>query len=339
MAQIEAYINSLKVDGKSESTQEYSKYILININKFKSLERKWTKDDVDKYILNLQKTNKTSTVELKKTVIKKYFQWRGQPEIVNHLRIKRIMRSLRREDILDANDVTALIQASESPMYKALIAFLFESGARINEALNIKLSDIQETDQGMIISIPTTKTGDTYRRSIYPISSGYIRNHIDYSNPTANDKIFKISSNHVNRQLHIIAKRAGITKTVTCHRFRHAQATDMVVRGYQEAIIRKKLGWTASSRMLETYTHLVDDDVIDATLEKSGHEIKHKPIANVKTAEPMNIVDIGGIVSRLVEKNAALEEQIEALRAIIDQREEDRKDRTVEEEYEKIRKK
>jgi len=66
--------------------------------------------------------------------------------------------------------------------------------------------------------------------------------------------------------------------------------------------------------MIETYTHIMDDDVINSTLEKSGQEIKHKPVANVKTAEPINIVDIGGIVSRLVEKNTQLEEQIEALR-------------------------
>lgn len=73
--------------------------------------------------------------------------------------------------------------------------------------------------------------------------------------------------------LKIIANKTGIEKPVTCHKFRHAQATDMVVRGYQESIIRKKLGWTNDSRMIATYTHFVDDDVINATLEKSGQEV------------------------------------------------------------------
>ncbi len=339
MAQIEAFINALRVNSIAEKTIQYYTYILIDIDRFKILDKTWTKADVDKYVLSLKEKNKPSSVEIKKMILKKFFQWSGKEDIINHLKIKRIKNSLKREDILDTNDVSKMIDATESPMYKALIAFLFESGARINEALNIKLNDIQETDQGMIINIPTKKTGDDYRRGIYPVSSGYIRNHIMYANITGKNRIFPITSGHANKMLQLIGKNAGIEKPVTCHKFRHAQATDMVVRGYQESIIRKKLGWTDSSRMIATYTHLVDDDVINATLEKSGQEIKPKPIANVKTAEPMNIVDIGGIVSRLVEKNAQLEEQIEALRDIINQKDEDRKDRTVEEEYEKIRKK
>jgi len=142
---------------------------------------------------------------------------------------------------MDTADITAMIEATESPMYKALISFLFESGARITEALNVTFKDIQETDQGMIISIPVTKAGDKYRRSIYPISSGYIRNLIAYTNPGSNDRIFLITPGHVNHTLKKICKKIGIEKPITCHKFRHAQATDMVVRGYQESIIRKNL--------------------------------------------------------------------------------------------------
>ena len=107
-----------------------------------------------------------------------------------------------------------------------------------------------------------------------------------------------------------IAENAGIEKHITPHKFRHAQATDMVRRGYQETIIRKKLGWTGSSNMIERYQHIVDDDVINATLEKTGTDIPRRPITNLKQAESLKIVDASMQLSKLSEENQELKERL-----------------------------
>ena len=65
-------------------------------------------------------------------------------------------------------------------------------------------------------------------------------------------------------------KKAGIAKPCNPYAFRHAQATNMIQLGYNEYIIRKKLGWSSDSKMIGRYIHCVDDDVIDATQEKNG---------------------------------------------------------------------
>jgi integrase/recombinase XerD len=270
MAQLEEFLNELRVNNLAEGTIRYYSAILKDVNKFKNLEKPWIKEDVDKYVLSLKGKNKENSIETKKTIIKKYFQWCSREDIVKHLQINRPKCSLKREDILDTTDVSRMIDATESPLYKALISFLFESGARIGEVLRLKFNDIQETDEGMIINISATKTGNEYRRNIFPTSTQYIRNLIMYANLSDKNKLFYVTENAANRMLKKIGKKAGIKKPVSCHKFRHAQATDMVIRGYQESIIRKKLGWTDDSRMIATYTHLVDDDVINATLEKSG---------------------------------------------------------------------
>ncbi len=283
-----------------------------NADGFKPIDT-WRKEDVDKYLLSLREKNKESTIGIKKILLKQYFGWLGKPEIIKHIRVKLPKNHLKREDILAPEDVNKMVETIESPMYKALIVFLYESGVRISEALALTVTDIQDTDQGMIVSIKDEKTDNGYRSCIYPTSSQFIRNHITYSGLTKENKLFPISKSWANTMLKRIGKNAEIEKPITCHKFRHAQATDMVLRGYQESIIRKKLGWTDDSGMIARYQHLVDDDVIDATLEKNGQEIKKHPIVNVNTAEPLNIIDAGVQLRKLTEDNEELKNRLDIL--------------------------
>lgn len=308
---IQNFLNEHKINGKAEKTLEYYRSILKEANEFKLLSD-WSKDDVNGFVLHLQSKNKKSSVEVKKGIIKNFFTWMGKPEIVAHLKMKRIQTDLKREDILDVEDVNRLIEATESPMYKALIAFLFESGARINEALQIRVDDVLETDKGMIIGVIQTKTGLDRRRGLYVYSSGYIRNHITYSGLSKKDRLFPITGVAVGMMLKKIGESAGIEKPISPHKFRHAQATDMVLRGYQESVIRKKLGWTGDSKMIARYQHIVDEDVINATAEKAGSDIPRQPMANLKQAESLKIADASLQLSKLSEENQQLKTQMEA---------------------------
>jgi integrase/recombinase XerD len=134
-------------------------------------------------------------------------------------------------------------------MYKAYIATLFESGGREGEVLAVKLEDIEETDKGIIMSLIQTKTGKDRRRVLLPFATQFIRNHITYRGLSKGDYLFPgrvkgeaLSHTQSWRMLKQIAKKAGIDKPMSAHKFRHAQATDMVLRNYQESVIRKKLG-------------------------------------------------------------------------------------------------
>ncbi|HEX7628027.1 MAG TPA: hypothetical protein VF354_03800 [Candidatus Methanoperedens sp.] len=56
----------------------------------------------------------------------------------------------------------------------------------------------------------------------------------------------------------------------------------MLLRRYQDPIIKKKHGWTADSRMIARYQHIVDDDVINAESEKkNGKDAINRPIQAV----------------------------------------------------------
>jgi integrase len=48
---------------------------------------------------------------------------------------------LNADEILDTDDVNKLLEATDSHYYKALIAVLFETGARIGELQALRVSD------------------------------------------------------------------------------------------------------------------------------------------------------------------------------------------------------
>lgn len=298
---LQKFLDELNVNGTRESTIAYYRSILNQANKFKKLPD-WSKDDVNNYFLFLKNKDKESSIQIRKAILKRFFVWAGKGEIVQHLHIKMPKMPLKREDILTVEDINKMIDSTENHMYKALIAFLFESGARISEVLALKVDDITESDKGMIISIPESKTGKGYRRGLYVYSAQYIRNHITYAGLSRGDRLFPITKGQAWKIVKEIGKKAGIKKPISPHKFRHAQATDMVLRGYQETIIRKKLGWVGDSRMIARYQHIVDEDVINATMEKTGAAITKQPLANIKPAEPLKIADAAMQLAKLQEE-------------------------------------
>lgn len=328
MITIDSYIKEIKANGQAEHTLINVEATLRHAERFKPLS-KWKEQDITKYILELQKRYKPSSIEYKKAVLKRFFNRAGKEDIVEHVKIKFIKGNLNREDILTVDDVNNLIAHTESPMYKALIAFLFESGARISEIIGVKVKgetlggvkvkDIQETDRGMIIAIPQTKTEIDKRRALYIYSAGYIRNHISYSGLKKEDRLFGITRPAVHLMLQKIGKEAGIEKPLSPHKFRHASATDMLLRGYQDPIVKKKHGWTADSRMIARYQHIVDDDVINAEAEKkNGVDTAKRPMGNIRQAESLKIADASMQLSRLSEENDALKKEMETMKAMLE---------------------
>lgn len=307
-----SYIQELKAQNRAEGTIKNELWVLNTLDAFKPLET-MTKADLMAFFETFDKPDTSRS--LFQTIIKKYFHAIGNPELINWIKKKKPKDTLHPDDILTTDDVNKLLKATDSHYYKALIAFLFETGSRISEAKSLKFEDFHDTDQGMIVHIPTSKTAAGFRKVILPFSSQYIRNLKLYSGASNEDVVFKIQIWQTNNMLRIIGKEARIKKPLSAHKFRHAQATDLVRRGYNEAIIRKKLGWSPTSSMIARYQHLNDEDVINATLENTGKlPITAAPRTEIKEAERMSLVDAAMQFSKLTEENETLKADMEDMK-------------------------
>ncbi len=319
MKSITQYLEELKVNGLKESSLKSMETKLRFANEWKPL-NKWTRDDVNQYILKLKKEEKSeSYIEMQKSVIKRFLTYIGREKLVEHLKIKMPNNKLSPKDILTVEEINRMIEVSESHLHKALIAFMFESGGRAGEVVKVMVRDIEETNKGMIIALPnfktTTEGKPEYRRDLYPFSAGYIRNWIAYGGLGKDDKLFDLNAAYTWEVVKKAGEKAGITKPVTPHKLRHARVQDLIRREYQESIIRHKMGWTRSSNMLGRYSHTADDDLINATASKNGILEDRKPIVTLKQAESLNIANATLQLSKLNEENERLSSIVSVLAA------------------------
>jgi site-specific recombinase XerD len=282
----------------------------------------WKQEDITKYIsYMIDKGYKPSYIEMTKSLLRRYFVFAGKEKFVKDLKVKFPKINLKASDILTPDDINKLIESATLLRDKALIAALFESGARISELIAIKVKDLQETPQGLKVLIPGTKTGEEYRPCLLINSAQYIRNHVIYPPLKPDDKVFDFTSVTAQRILRMANKVAGINKPVSPHKLRHAQATYMTRKGYQESIIRAKLGWTGDSQMVARYTHLDGNDIINATLERENggeHKISPELTKQIIPGAPIAIADPSMEFARINNENAELKAQMDAQQTKMD---------------------
>lgn len=285
----------------------------------------WKQEDPIKYVGYLRDQGyKPSYIEMTKSLIKRYFIYAGKEKFVKDIKIKFPKIGLKASDILTPDDVDKLITNARLPRDKALIASLFESGARISELIKIKVKDLEETTQGLKVLIPGTKTGEEYRPCLLVYSAQYMRNHILYPPLRPDELVFDFCKQTAFRTVKAAAKDAGIHKPISPHKLRHAQATYMVRKGYQESVIRAKLGWTGDSKMVSRYVHLDGNDIINATAEKENggeHSIAPELIKPITPCAPIKIADPSFEFNRINQEAKKLREENSALKARLDEME------------------
>ena len=307
MKSIKQHLDTMKFNDASKSSLRNSRTALtgLELHAGKGLS-KITKDDITSYLLFLKEKHTEGTLNIKKHYLKAFFVDNNRAKLVKDIKIKQSKGTLEPHDILSPDDITAMIKATENRRYKAIMAILYETGARVSELIGIRVKDIEETEGGMICTIKNEKTakrtGIGYRKVPLIMAAGYVRNYLLYVNLNKEDQLFDLNRNSINSTLKRIGRMAGIKKPVSPHKFRHAGATKDVIEGMQESIIRQKYGWTNDSNMISRYIHLNDNAVVEAVF---GQDSNGKPI-QVETADET-------IIEALQRQNAEMKNQVDEL--------------------------
>lgn len=286
MLSVQDYLEVIKSEGVGSSAIRNTRVSLTQFNDFKSLEEDIEYLDIVKFINHIREAHgyKESTITLRKSCIKRYFKFHDRDDITKKLEVKRVARQLNPKDILNPEDINYLLEHMKSPMYKAIITFLFESGARINEALNVKLDiDLIETNFGYDLTLygdKTRKHNYAYREMILMESAPYIREWLMVRN-NASEYLFPLTDRSVNEWLKHLRETLKFRKPINPHAFRHGCATRLVRKGMQESLIRKQMGWSPNSNMLLLYIHLADTDLKTYQLRQSGEMTEETPMAEI----------------------------------------------------------
>jgi len=183
-------------------------------------------------------------------------------------------------DVLSFEEIESLINhidlsKDEGGRNKAILETMYSCGLRVSEVVNLQLSNLY-LDVGYIRVI-----GKGDKERLVPIGSSavkYIRIYRKEIRPHVVPKKGNEDIVFLNRRggslsrvmifyiIKDLAKKAGITKNISPHTFRHSFATHLVEGGADLRAVQEMLGHE-SITTTEIYTHL-DREYLRKTLEK-----------------------------------------------------------------------
>jgi len=187
---------------------------------------------------------------------------------------------LARTELLTPQDIKGLFGICHNPRDTALIAVLWETGGRIGEVGNLQLKHVLRSQHGYSLDL----SGKTGERNPLIISSApaltqWLANHPFRDQPDAplwvhyqyTDEPRHLKYASIRYLLIRYFARAKVAKPFHPHIFRHSRATYVLAAGLMnESQAKSYFGWTPDSKMLATYSHLIDQDANNAILRENN---------------------------------------------------------------------
>jgi len=244
-----------------------------------------TKTQIQSIIAKVMNRNDLAimTKEKKITVLKQLYKHLlgddedlpPQMKWTRHIRFKHPEK--KASDMLTRDDLKQLLKSCLGERESVILYFLWETGVRAGELLNIKISDLKDNRSYFTVEVD----GKTGRRNIPIVETvPYMRKWLNM-HPAKHDtnapvfcaingqKVVPLDQRGLSAIIKRTARRAGITKPVNPHHFRHSAATRLSST-ISTAVLCKLMGWGQGSSMPATYLHLSNDQAIDAVLKIHG---------------------------------------------------------------------
>lgn len=194
------------------------------------------------------------------------------------LEAPKLKRSL--PDVLSFDEIELILSqidmsTAEGGRNKAILETMYSCGLRVSEVVNLKLSQLY-LDIGFVRVV-----GKGNKERLVPVGSSAIKYINLYKSHIRNQLVIQTGEEDIlflNRRgkrlsrvmifliIKDLVKKAGITKTISPHTFRHSFATHLVEGGADLRAVQEMLGHE-SITTTEIYTHL-DREYLRKTLEQ-----------------------------------------------------------------------
>jgi integrase len=254
------------------------------------------KDDIETFYLHRREHQTPRTVWNDFTEYERFYKWLKPAEyqdMFSGLNLKRPKTTLPVDEVLSPGDISKLLEVCDNQRDRALVALMWDTGCRLGELIDLDVGRI-EFDRYGGICILDGKTGRRRARLIdaVPDLQLWINMHPCASDPHAplfielrSGERRRLSNRRIHGILKHLQKKAGISKRVHPHGFRHGRATEKA-SVLTEAEMNLRFGWQPGSGMSRVYVHLSGRDLETKELQLAGllqeDEIQKSPMEPVK---------------------------------------------------------
>ena len=196
---------------------------------------------------------------------------------------------------------------------KPILVLAFDSGARVTELMNIKVSDFSNNFKELNIRDETSKTFG--RKIKLMLCSEQIRKYISFMELNENDFLCRINPPMINRKLRALGKKVLLPeqikfKQLTLYDFRHSSACFWLPRYKSESALKYRFGWKKSD-MIHYYTEFLgmkdtitkDDLYLDLTKEQLQKDFDKMKIEHEKMKKLFKkVLEVGRANNQIVVK-------------------------------------
>jgi integrase/recombinase XerD len=244
-----------------------------------------TRDDIEQYIASkaslgaASRTRKLASIhEFHKFCVSSGF---AKADVSESVKAPKIARTL--PDVLTVDEVKQLLEAAsvgtgEDPISqrdRALLEFMYATGARVSEAVGLNCADVDFENQVVRIFGKGSKErlvpfGRYAKEALIAyLNSGRTTLQSKATGKPELEAVFlnkrgrRLSRQSVWEIMQTVADRAGITKQIHPHSLRHSYATHLLEGGADVRTVQELLGH-ASVMTTQIYTHISSVGLIEA---------------------------------------------------------------------------
>ena len=291
-------------EGKKLSERTLSKYLSLLKRVLEILNKptnKINKEDIERFDKHLTKEKLKSSTDYK-VVLQVFLKWKLGIEKTQKLAGWLDTRDKKKTpDYLSEQEINKLFKNCKNPAERFLIAVLFDSGARIEEFLNIRYEDIQLPDKNQNYVKIALK--EEYSKTKGRTISLYWKNSLNSVKDYLDERISEgIKSNEpvYNSQtydaIRFFLSRLGkkvLNKSVNPHLFRHSSATYYATKLNRQELCYR-YGWAFSSSMPDTYISRagMESKELDEKFKSTELEELYKMIEKEKFEKNRQIEEI-----------------------------------------------
>jgi len=259
MDSIEKLKAELKIRGFSPLTvRNYTFFVEKFLARTKKDADNLNEDDVKAYISEMFDTKSKNTIMLAAASLKFYFNEVLKKEFSQ---IPLPKKERRLPEVLSKDEVRKLIDATDTIKSRLIVSFLYSTGLRVSELVNLKVSDLNLDEKTGWV-----RRGKGSKDRLFVLSENLCDDLKDYLNGKAEGYKFLFSREkpltprNIQKIIQGTKNRAGIIKRTTPHTLRHSFATHLLEQGIDIRIIQAMLGHSSLSTT-QVYTHISSDQL------------------------------------------------------------------------------
>lgn len=254
------FLSSKRVEGCSERSLNYYKTTIDNMKEKINKKVNFIEtDDVRKYLSDYQEESKCSktTIDNIRRILSSYFSWLEDENYIVKNPIRRIHKiktaKLVKETFTD-EEVETMRDYCKENRDLALIDFLYSTGVRVGELVNVNIEDVNFEDRSCIVLGKGNKQREVYFDARTKI---HLQEYINQRNDN-NKALFvslqkpynRLNISGVEIRLREIGKETNVNR-VHPHKFRRTMATKAIDKGMPIEQVQVLLGHRKIDTTLE----------------------------------------------------------------------------------------